>query len=90
YAWIATGQRAGYDGWLDDDLAFTRAWGFDLGQIRVPVLLVQGRHDLMVPFTHGEWLARQAAHAQTHLTDDDGHLTLLTNLGLVHEWLRRH
>ena len=32
------GLRTGVDGWLDDDLAFTRPWGFDLGAITVPTL----------------------------------------------------
>src|SRR4029453_17045552 len=89
YAWIAGGQRTGYEGWLDDDLAFTRGWGFELGRIRVPVLLAQGRHDLMVPFAHGGWLATQVPNAEAHFTDEDGHLTLITTLGPVHEWLRR-
>ena len=30
------GLRNGVDGWLDDDLAFTRPWGFELGAIAVP------------------------------------------------------
>ena len=28
-------------GWLDDDLAFTRPWGFDLASINVPVVVWQ-------------------------------------------------
>jgi pimeloyl-ACP methyl ester carboxylesterase len=89
HAWLVGGQRAGYEGWLDDDLAFVRDWGFDLAGIRVPVLLLQGREDLMVPFAHGEWLASRVPTVQTRLTDDDGHLTLISDLAPVHDWLRR-
>jgi hypothetical protein len=42
----------------------------------------------MVPFSHGEWLAARVPTGQTRLTDGDGHLTLITDLGPVHEWLR--
>ena len=87
YEWLTTGQRHGFDGWLDDDLAFVRDWGFDLASIRVPVLVLQGRHDLMVPFAHGGWLAATIPAATARLTDDDGHLTLITDVGPVHAWL---
>jgi pimeloyl-ACP methyl ester carboxylesterase len=90
YAWMAIGLRAGDDGWLDDDLAFVRPWGFDPAAITVPVLLLQGRQDLMVPFAHGQWLAARIPGVTAWLTDGDGHLNLLARVGRVHEWLLRH
>jgi pimeloyl-ACP methyl ester carboxylesterase len=68
--------RMGIAGWLDDDLAFTRPWGFAFGEISVPVMIWQGSADLMVPFAHGQWLARQLPDAAAHLEDGEGHLSV--------------
>ncbi len=73
--------RVGVDGWLDDDLAFVRPWGFDLDEIGIPVTLWQGDLDLMVPHAHGEWLGRNIPKVRATLRTGDGHLSVL--LGAV-------
>ena len=73
---IREGLRIGVDGWLDDDLAFTRPWGFDLGAITVPTQLWQGDADLMVPFAHGVWLADHISGVTPHLLAGEGHLSV--------------
>ncbi len=68
--------RASPDGWLDDDLAFVRPWGFQPADVQVPVSLWQGDADLMVPFAHGQWLAQRLPHARAHLLTGEGHLSV--------------
>ena len=88
YAATQDGLGPGADGWWDDDVAFLEPWGFDLDQIRTPVLLLHGRQDQFVPFAHGEWLARHIPGVEARLLPDDGHLTLTEHhLRAVHEWL---
>jgi pimeloyl-ACP methyl ester carboxylesterase len=68
--------REGVEGWLGDDLAFTKPWGFDLEEISVPAMIWQGTADLMVPFAHGRWLASRVPGALAHLEDGEGHLSI--------------
>jgi len=68
--------RSGVDGWLDDDLAFVKPWGFSLAEISVPVAIWQGSADLMVPVAHGQWLASRLPDASVHLEEGEGHLSV--------------
>jgi len=73
---FAEGLRVSVDGWLDDDLAFVRPWGFSLTDIAVPCFVWQGSEDLMVPFTHGQWLAGHIPGVTAHLETGEGHLSI--------------
>jgi pimeloyl-ACP methyl ester carboxylesterase len=98
---VLTGERAehfkrsndralaqGIAGWRDDDIAFTKPWGFELDEIRVPTLLWQGEQDLMVPAAHGRWLAERIPGVEAHISEEDGHLSIsVGRLGEIYDWL---
>jgi pimeloyl-ACP methyl ester carboxylesterase len=93
-AWLAyavhDGLAPGSQGYWDDNRAHLDPWGFELGDITVPVLLLHGRQDNFVPFGHGQWLATHIPGVEARLLDNDGHLTLTLaehRIGEVHTWL---
>jgi pimeloyl-ACP methyl ester carboxylesterase len=61
------------DGWCDDVLAFCSPWGFDVADIRVPVLLWGGMNDVFSPVGHTHWLADRIADAQVSTPPSRGH-----------------
>jgi pimeloyl-ACP methyl ester carboxylesterase len=90
-AWMAyaigDGLAPGSHGWWDDERAHLGPWGFELAGITVPVLLLHGRQDKLVPFGHGQRLATHIPGAEARLLDDDGHVTLAEHrIGDVHAW----
>lgn len=70
------GVRVGIDGWLDDDLAFVRSWGFALADVAVPAAVWQGENDVMVPIAHARLLIEQLPDVRPHLLKNDGHLAI--------------
>jgi pimeloyl-ACP methyl ester carboxylesterase len=65
----------GIGGWVDDDLAFVRPWGFDLAEIRVPVRVRYGATDVLVPAAHGSWLAAHTPGAMVLVDEVSGHMS---------------
>jgi pimeloyl-ACP methyl ester carboxylesterase len=84
---LRSGLAPGPGGYVDDAVAILEPWGFDPSDIEVPVLLWHGRQDRFVPFGHGQWLAARIPGVDAHLSEDDGHLTLLHRVPEVHDWL---
>src|SRR5476649_2276244 len=60
-------------GWVDDDLAFTQPWGFDVSEITIPAEVHYGTQDVLVPAGHGEWLAANVPEAKVVISDNEGH-----------------
>jgi pimeloyl-ACP methyl ester carboxylesterase len=85
-AQMAHGLAPGVDGWVDDDLAFVRPWGFDVASIRVPVRLSYGRADTLVPGAHGDWLAATIPGAVAEVTEV-GHMGTDADVERHRAWL---
>jgi pimeloyl-ACP methyl ester carboxylesterase len=78
----------GIAGWRDDDIAFTKPWGYELSEIRVPTLLWQGVQDKMVPVAHARWLEERIPRVEAHISEEDGHLSITVGrLGEIYDWV---
>jgi pimeloyl-ACP methyl ester carboxylesterase len=77
----------GIEGSWEDCVAQITPWGFDVGQISVPVLLLHGREDTAVPFAHGQWLASQIPGVKARFFDGEGHSLLQRHLAEVLDWV---
>ena len=67
----------GFDGWIDDDLAFIQPFGFELEKINKPVVLWQGNDDFMVPQAHSEWLHKHIPSSTLNFVPGHGHISLI-------------
>jgi pimeloyl-ACP methyl ester carboxylesterase len=84
---LAESARGDYAGYADDCLALVADWGFDLGDISVPVRLIHGTDDHIVPIRHSSYLAESLPNASFTSHDGDGHISVLRHLGDLCEQL---
>lgn len=63
----------GYFGYLDDNLAQAKDWGFRVADIRVPVIVRHGELDRLVDVRQGRWLAEAIPGARGVILGDAGH-----------------
>ena len=61
------------EGWIDDDLALVRPWGFEPEAIGVRVRLWHGDADVIIPPAHGRRLAQRIPAAELVLVPGAGH-----------------
>jgi pimeloyl-ACP methyl ester carboxylesterase len=69
---LEANRQAG-EGWIDDDLALLRPWGFELEEITVPVRLWQGDVDVLVPPAHSRRLAARIPTVELVQVPGAGH-----------------
>lgn len=85
---VGAASAAGPDGIVDDDVAYVTPWGFDAAEIAVPVLLVHGGQDRVVPPGHSEWLLRHCQNTELWLRPRESHISILDAAPLAMDWLR--
>jgi pimeloyl-ACP methyl ester carboxylesterase len=78
--------RQGSRGWADDDLAFTKPWGFRLEDVTIETRVWQGELDRLTPRAHGEYVASRLSNARFEVLMGGGHF-LDPEWGFVLDWL---
>ena len=81
--------RESADGWFDDNRAFCSPWGFNLSDIKVPVLVWQGEDDVFSSVRHAQWLADQIPNASMVIKPGTAHFGALEALPDIIAWLIR-
>ncbi|MEV5968222.1 alpha/beta fold hydrolase [Kribbella sp. NPDC051952] len=77
----------GIDGWIDDCIAMTRPWGFDLQTLAVPISVWYGPDDVLSPRGHAEHLLTAIPHAQRQELPAGGHVLSTADLAAIYHWL---
>jgi pimeloyl-ACP methyl ester carboxylesterase len=80
--WFETvvAEASGSPGFDDDERAHAGDWGFDPSTVAVPVRIVHGEADRMVPVGHAHRLARLVPAAELVTVPGAGHLSVLEHL----------
>lgn len=74
---VQEASAGGPGGLADDDLAHVNPWGFSPADITVPVRIVHGEADRVVPVQHAHRLAALIPHAELSTVPSASHLSVL-------------
>lgn len=80
--------RPGGRGLTEDMQAVLRPWGFEPAEILLPVDIIQGRRDTVVPPAHAEYWIENLATARPVWVKDAGHFLIEEHVGKVFDTLR--
>lgn len=83
----AEALRRSADGWIDDVIALTAPWAFDLEGITVPTLLWHGADDMFTPVGHALWLGGRIPGAIAIVEPGRSHFDALNVLPGILPWL---
>jgi pimeloyl-ACP methyl ester carboxylesterase len=81
---LLNGSRKQVTAPLSDLILFSRYWGFEAADVRVPVRWWHGDDDHIVPHRHGEHMVRLLPDAVLRTIEGESHLS---GLGLAEEIL---
>jgi pimeloyl-ACP methyl ester carboxylesterase len=81
--------RQGSQGVADDALLCYNNWGFDVSKIKIPVLLLQGTADTLVPYSFAQYLHKKIPNNTLLTYPDEGHYFMVTRFGEIFEKLSR-
>ncbi len=71
---LVGGSRSDMRAFMFDTVLFGRHWGFLLGDLEVPVHLLYGDSDNIVPLEHAYHMAEKIPGARLSIREDEGHL----------------
>jgi pimeloyl-ACP methyl ester carboxylesterase len=74
-------------GWIDDLLALSKPWCFDVSAIKVPVELWSGSHDAFSPTAHTVWLAERLETSQLEVEPEKSHFSAVDKLPNILRWI---
>jgi len=73
------GLRSSAKGPSSDARIYGQPWPFTLADIRTPVSVWHGTHDVQVPVTIGRHYAKYIPTARGHFPEEEGHVSIVTN-----------
>ncbi len=86
---ITEAFRQGHQGAALDGVLLGRPWGFDLGEIKVPVYLWQGEADVLVTPAMGRYQAEQIPNCRAQFFPGEGHLLVVDRIAEILDELRK-